>query len=162
MNSLTRVDLGHCSLALPHNTFATIENISDAVPDKSDAGSYWQLQRGQHHWALLALDQDMQPQALLPSQHRLALCLKHLPVALSCLRIETLQQPQITPLPAMMKKSGSLIQGLILDAGSVVLLVDPAALSQRLQQQLESGLLQTAFELSTTAERMSCNVLPGA
>lgn len=132
MSSLTLVDLGHCRIALPHTCIATIENISDAKPDESTQRSYWQVQRGAHHWKLYALDDDLQPQALFPHAHRLALCFKQQPLALSCARIETLTNPQITPLPFMMRKAGSPVTGLILHNGAVALQIDTTMLFARL------------------------------
>jgi len=144
MNALTLVDLGHCRLALPSHCIATIESINDAHPDHSANSSYWRFQRDQSSWSLYTLDDNLQPQALVPPQHRLALCLKQSSVAISCIRVETLQQPPLTPVPGMMKKPESLVQNLILHSNSVVVLADPAAIIQRLEAWASVAPLQAA------------------
>lgn len=155
MNSVTVVDLVHCRIALPHHCIAGIENISDARPDESAQRSYWQLQRGQRRWPLYALDEDLQMLALVPPAHRLALCFKQPDIALSCAKIETLDNPPITPLPLMMQKAGGMVTGLILNKGNVVLHINTEALFARLTED------QRFVPPSTSQESQKWNAQPG-
>ena len=156
MSTMALIDIGHSWIALPHREIATIENISSAESDHSSQSNYWMLQQGRRHWALYHLDEQLQPQPLLPPQHPLVLCLRQHAIAFSCLQVSSLDNPVIQKVPAMMRKPASALCGLILHQQRLILQVDVLALCQRVLA-LTDDISIPAIE----GAPLSCNVQPG-
>lgn len=144
----TLIHLGHADIALPHTALAGIETLSDAVPDRSDSGAWWQLQRDGRCWSLLVLDQELQPQRTPDGQQRLAVCFKHSATAISCQSVETLAGDEVeVTLPPALRHADTCLRGFIQLLNQVALVVDPAKLQHRLEAFLQ------ACQASASGER---------
>lgn len=139
MSALALIQLGNRQLALPYPSVAGIENIRDAKADRSDNANFWQLQRGSQHWSLFSLDDQLQPQRQLDGSHRLALCFKQLPIAITCSGVESIHCDTLIPLPAIMRKPAACLRGFILHQGNLALVIDAQALSDRMAHFFTAG-----------------------
>lgn len=151
MMTYALLTLGEHRIAIPHSQILGIENISDARADDSTRSSYWVLARGQRQWAVYSLDAQLQLQALPHPQHRLLVCLKHHPVALTCLQVDALPAPDITPLPAMMHNPGCAVTGLLLHQHQLVFQIDTDLICQR----------RNVHNFPSQPGTTTCNAMPG-
>lgn len=130
MSAFALIKSGHCLLAVPQAHVECIETIGDFFDAPTEA--FTPIQRGDRSWQAISCDAELQPMPTLNKRHRLAVCFKHYPVAITCEQVTALTHGDFVALPRVMRSDTTCVRGLLFQHHQWIVLVDSHVLCNRL------------------------------
>lgn len=115
MERFALIELKHQKIAFPHHHIYAIERCSQSQNRVRISGKEWRV---------MELDSHLTMRPLASDESEFAVCFKAQPIALRCAKVENIDQVMVTPIPLVMRKPDSAIEGFILHQGQMVFLLN--------------------------------------